>query len=152
MAQFRLLCSDCWVDWDGSSLVEFPVLFILVFPLLHFWGSVLLNETASSEVEFKLRSMGPSVVTLLSESCAQKSLCRLVRRRRECTCPHHRASEAQWQERATRCSVGTPIAAVMLWREEALSPSPVARGSFPFLLPCKWRSPEKGFLSGQQQP
>lgn len=152
MAQFRLLCSDCWVDWDSSSLVEFPVLFILVvFPLLHFWGT--FGVQCCSEVEFKLRSMGPSVVTLLSESCAQKSLCRLVRRRRrECTRPHHRASEAQWQERATRCSVGTPIAAVMLCREEALSRSPVALGSFPFLLPCKWRSPEKGFLSGQQQP
>lgn len=96
MAQFRLLCSD--VDWDGSRLTEFPVLSILVvFPFLHFWGAVLLNEAASSEVEFKLRSMGPSVVTLLSESCAEKLLHRLVTRR-ESTRPHHRASEAQSYE------------------------------------------------------
>lgn len=74
MAQFRLLCSDCWVDWDGSRLVEFPVLFILVvFPLLYFWGAVLLNETVSPEVEFKRRSMGP-----VNGHAVVRELCREV--------------------------------------------------------------------------
>lgn len=53
--------------------------YLFLLPFL----SCTFGVQCCSEVEFKLRSMGPSVVTLLSESCAQKSLCRLVRRKEE---------------------------------------------------------------------